>query len=35
VNLHPGPPCLGVRTTSVLEDPDGLSGVHNVCGRVN
>jgi hypothetical protein len=22
VNVHPGPPCLGVRTTSLLEGPD-------------
>lgn len=32
---HPGPPCLGVRTASVLEGPDALSAVHKVCGRVS
>jgi hypothetical protein len=32
VNLHPGPPCLGVRTQASWGPPDGLSGVHNVCG---
>lgn len=35
VNLHPGPPWLGRQNHKPLGGPGCLSGVHNVCGRVN